>query len=203
MPRSPPGHRRPDQPDNWWRGDGHRAAGASKTSDITGDYRRRRRAIAFRSSASRRLASATRCPTPDGRSVSSPSEAATTRNDGPEASGTLAARPRAMNAIKSPAACGVRWKVSTHRSPRQRLTLINPCAGRQVARRPTPRSSTTMWRPGTGGNSWLLLLARVTPQWSRDSGGHARGLLGRRNNGLVHGGVAHAPQRHPPLRSIG
>lgn len=146
----------------------------SGCTDITRDYRRRRRAIASRSSASRRLASATTSRTADGRSVSAPSEAATTRNDGPEASGTLAARPRAMNAIKSPAACGVRWKVSTHRSPRQRLTLMNPCAGRQVARRPTPRSSTTTWRPSIGGNSWLLLLTTVTPQWSRDSGGHAR-----------------------------
>ena len=99
-------------------------------------------------------------------------EADTTRSDGREGSGTHAARPCAMKPSRSLAARGVRWKVSTQRSSRQRLTLMNPCAGRHVARRPTPRSSMTMCRPRTAGSSWSLVFAATNPL-SRERGGHA------------------------------
>lgn len=130
--------------------------------------------MASRSSARRRLARARTSRTARRRGALSRSETETTRNDGREGSGTLAASPWAMNATRSLAARGVRWKVSTHRPSRQRLTLMNPCAGRQVARRPTPRSSMTMWRPSISGSSWSLLCAAISPL-SRDSGGHASG----------------------------
>lgn len=147
-----------------------------RSSEPVSGYCRRRAAMASRSSARRRLARASTPRTSRRRGVVSPSASETTRSDGREGSGTLAARPCAMNATRSLAARGVRWKVSTHRSSRQRLTFMNPSAGRHVARRPTPRSSMTMWRPRIAGSSWSLSRAAIRPL-SRGSAGHASGTV--------------------------
>ena len=57
------------------------------------------------------------------------------------------ARPATRKLMRRPASAGVRWKVSVHRLSRHKLTLTKPRSSRQVARSPTPCSSTAKWRP--------------------------------------------------------
>ncbi len=65
----------------------------------------------------------------------------------PVVADAASARPPTRKLMRWPASAGVRWKVSVHRLSRHKLTLTKPRSSRQVARSPTPCSSTAKWRP--------------------------------------------------------
>lgn len=65
----------------------------------------------------------------------------------PVVADAASARPPTRKLMRWPASAGVRWKVSVQRLSRHKLTLTKPRSSRQVARSPTPCSSTAKWRP--------------------------------------------------------
>jgi hypothetical protein len=95
------------------------------------------------------------------------SSSRTTRSGAAGETEATSASPFTRKVMNVAASAGVRWNVSTQRSPRQRLRLTNPWLSRHVARRPMPRSSTaiTLATLGTAGSA-----PNPTPEGSRHRG---------------------------------